>query len=42
MPDWVIKKVNQTVAKEKQGRTFQFLNQRAEPYKCMDEVPDND
>jgi len=32
MPDWVIKRVNQIGAKEKQGRTFRFLNQRAEPY----------
>jgi hypothetical protein len=42
MPDWVIERVNQIEAKEKQGRTFRFLNQQAEPYKWTDEVPEDD
>ena len=42
MPNWVIKRVNQIGAKEKQGQTFRFLNRRGEPYKWTDEVPDND
>ncbi len=42
MPDWVIKRVNQIEAKEKQGRTFWFLNRRAELYEWMDTVPDDD
>jgi hypothetical protein len=42
MPDRVIKRVNEIGAKEKQGQTFRFLNQQAEPYKWMDEVPEDD
>ncbi len=32
MPDRIIAKVNNIRAKEKQGRTFHFLNQQAQPY----------
>ena len=42
MPDRVIKRVNQIGAKEKQGRTFRFLNQQAEPYEWTDKVPEDD
>ena len=42
MPDWVIKRVNQIGATEKQGQTFRFVNRRAEPYEWMDEVPEDD
>jgi hypothetical protein len=42
MPDWVIKRVNQIGAKEKQGRMFRFVDRRAEPYEWTDEVPEDD
>jgi hypothetical protein len=42
MPDWVIKRVNQIGATEKQSQTFRFVNQRAEPYEWTDEVPEDD
>jgi hypothetical protein len=42
MPDQVIKRGNQIGAKENQGRTFQFLNQRTEPYEWTDKVPEDD
>ncbi len=32
MPDHIIAKVNNIRAKEKQGRTFRFLNRQAQPY----------
>jgi hypothetical protein len=38
----VIKRVNQIGAKKKQGQTFRFLNQRAEPYEWTDKVPEDD
>ncbi len=42
MPDRIIAKVNNIRAKEKQGRTFCFLNQQAQPYEWTDEVPEDD
>jgi hypothetical protein len=41
MPDHIIAKVNNIGAKEKQGRTFCFLNGQAQPYEWMDEVPED-
>jgi hypothetical protein len=41
MPDRIIAKVNKIGAKEKQGRTFRFLNQQAQPYEWTDEVPED-
>jgi hypothetical protein len=41
MPDRIIAKVNNIGVKEKQGRTFRFLNQQAQPYEWMDEVPED-
>jgi hypothetical protein len=41
MPDCIIAKVNNIGAKEKQGRTFRFLNQQAQPYEWTDEVPED-
>jgi hypothetical protein len=41
MPDCIIAKVNNIRAKEKQGRTFHFLNQRAQLYEWTDEVPED-
>jgi hypothetical protein len=32
MPDHIIAKVNNIGAREKQGRTFRFLNQQVQPY----------
>ncbi len=37
-----MQKVNNIRAKEKQGRTFCFLNQKAQPYEWTDEVPEDD
>jgi hypothetical protein len=42
MPDQIIAKVNNIGAKEKQGRTFCFLNQQVQPYEWADEVPEDD
>ncbi len=42
MPDRIIKRINQIGAKEKQGRTFWFLNRKKEPYKWTDIVPKDD
>ncbi len=42
MPDRVIKRVNAIGVRERQGRTFRFLNQRREPYKWTDSVPEDD
>jgi hypothetical protein len=42
MPDRIIKRVNQIGSKEKQGRTFRFLNRKKEPYEWTDEVPEDD
>jgi hypothetical protein len=42
MPDSVIQQVNTIGLKEKQGRSFRFLNRRKEPYKWTNEVPEDD
>jgi hypothetical protein len=42
MPDHVIRWVNAIGTCEGQGRAFQFLNRRGEPYKWTDEVPEDD
>jgi hypothetical protein len=42
MPDWVIKQVDAIGERKGQGRTFRFLNQQKEPYKWMEEVPEDD
>ena len=42
MPDSVIQRVNKIGEREKQGRTFWFLNQRGEPYEWTDEVLEDD
>ncbi len=42
MPDRVIKRVNAIGLREKQGRTFRFLNRRQEPYEWTDTVPEDD
>ncbi len=42
MPDSVIKRVNRIGEREKQGRTFRFLNRHGEPYEWTDEVPEDD
>jgi hypothetical protein len=42
MPDRVIKQVNAIGLKEKQGRSFWFLNRRQEPYQWTNEVPKDD
>jgi hypothetical protein len=42
MPDLVIQRVNTIGEREKQGRTFWFLNRRGEPYEWTDEVPEDD
>ena len=42
MPDSVIQRVNRIGEREKQGRTFRFLNRRGEPYEWTDEVPKDD
>ena len=42
MPDHVIWWVNAIGTCEGQGRAFQFLNRRGEPYKWADEVPEDD
>jgi hypothetical protein len=41
MTDRIIAKVNNIRAKEKQGRTFRFLNQQAQPYEWTNEVPED-
>jgi hypothetical protein len=38
MPDRIIKPVNSIGVKEKQGRSFWFLNRRKEPYKWTNKV----
>ena len=40
MPDRVIKRVNDIGLREKQGRTFRFLNRRQESYEWSDSVPE--
>jgi hypothetical protein len=42
MPDRVIKRVNNIRVRDKQGRTFRFLNRRREPYEWTDSVPEDD
>jgi hypothetical protein len=42
MPDAVIKRVNDIGLREKQGRTFRFLNRQQEPYEWTDSVPEDD
>jgi hypothetical protein len=42
MPDRVIKQVDAIGERERQGRTFRFLNQQKEPYKWTDEVQEDD
>ena len=42
MPDLVIRRVNAIGTSEGQGRAFRFLNRQSEPYKWMDEVPEDD
>jgi hypothetical protein len=42
MPDRVIKRVKAISLREKQGRTFWFLNRRQEPYEWTDTVPKDD
>jgi hypothetical protein len=42
MPDRVIKQVNTIGLKEKQRRSFRFLNRRQRPYKWTNEVPKED
>ena len=42
MPAHVIRRINAIGKKEKQGRTFRFLNRRGEPYEWSDEVPEDD
>jgi hypothetical protein len=42
MPDRVIKCVNAIGLREKQGRTYRFLNRRQEPYKWRHTVPEDD
>jgi hypothetical protein len=41
-PDKVIKRVNAIGLREKQGRTFRFLNRRQEPYEWTDTIPEDD
>ncbi len=41
MSDRVIKWVNQTGLREKQGQTFWFLNRPKEPYKGTDTIPED-
>jgi hypothetical protein len=42
MPDRVIMHVNNIGLREKQGRTFRFINWRQEPYEWTDVVPEDD
>jgi hypothetical protein len=42
MPDRVIKHVNAIGLREKQGRTFLFLNRRQVPYEWTDTIPEDD
>jgi hypothetical protein len=42
MPDTVITRVNLIGQREKQGRTFRFLNRRRDPFEWTDEVPEDD
>ncbi len=42
MPDSIIKQVNTIGQRERQGRDFQFLNRRKEPYEWTDTVPEDD
>jgi hypothetical protein len=42
MPERVIKRVNAIGLRQKQGRTFRFLNRRQEPYQWTDTVPEDD
>jgi hypothetical protein len=42
MPDHVIQRVNAIGTREKQGRTFRFLNRRGEPFEWTDEVQEDD
>ncbi len=42
MPNSVIQQVNTIGLKEKQGRSFRFLNRQKEPYEWINEVPEDD
>jgi hypothetical protein len=42
MPNSIIQQVNTIGLKEKQGRSFQFLNRHKEPYKWTNKVPEDD
>ena len=42
MPDRVVKRVNTIGQREKQGRSFRFLNRRKEPDEWTDTVPEDD
>ncbi len=42
MPDSVIQRVNKIGEREKQGRTFRFLNRCGEPYEWTDKIPEDD
>ena len=42
MPDRVIQRVNTIGQRERQGRTFRFLNRKREPYEWTDTVPEDD
>jgi hypothetical protein len=42
MPDRLIKGANAIGLPERQGRTFQFLNRRQEPYEWTDTIPEDD
>jgi hypothetical protein len=41
MPESVIQRVNRIGERERQGRTFQFLNRRGEPYEWTGEIPED-
>jgi hypothetical protein len=41
-PDSVIQQVNTIGLKEKQGRSFRFLNRQKEPYEWTNKVPEDD
>ena len=42
MPESVIQRVNRIGERERQGRTFWFLNRCGEPYEWTDEIPEDD
>jgi hypothetical protein len=41
MPESVIQRVNRIGERERQGRTFRFLNRRGEPYEWTGEIPED-